>query len=61
MAVDYVKCKAAEWCEYIMPLNYLLPLLNLQELDHSDDIERIRDMYEDSICCIGDDHHQFVD
>lgn len=54
-------CKAADWCENIMPLNYLLPLLNLSEVEHSDDIERIKDMYEASICCIGEHNYQYVD
>ena len=31
ISVDHVQCKATEWCEFIMPLNYLLPLLNLSE------------------------------
>ena len=44
-----------------MPLEVLLPLLNLNEHQHSSDIERIKDMYEDSICCIGEDNFQFVD
>ena len=44
-----------------MPINYLLPLLNLSESEHSEDIERIRDMYEESICCIGNGNIQFVD
>jgi hypothetical protein len=44
-------CKAAEWCENIMPLNYLLPLLNLTQIEHAEDIERIKDMYEPSLCC----------
>ena len=61
ISVDFVMCKAAEWCENIMPLNILLPLLNLSEQDHPEDIERIKDMYEDSICCIGKDNEQFVD
>ena len=61
ISVDLVMCKAAEYCENIMPLSFLLPLLNLNEQDHAEDIERIKDMYEDSICCIGEDKYQFVD
>jgi len=61
ISVDMVMCKAAEWCEFIMPLQIVLPLLNLSDLEHSDDIERIKDMYEGSICCIGDDNYQYVD
>lgn len=44
-----------------MPCDILLPLLNLSELEHEEDIERIKDMYEESICCIGEDNLQFVD
>jgi hypothetical protein len=58
VSVDEVMCKAAEWCENIMPLEILLPLLNLNE---EEDVERIHDLYEDSICCIGEDNVQFVD
>ena len=54
-------CKAAEWCENILPYDILLPLLNLSEQEHAEDIERIKDMYEDSICCIAEDNYQFVD
>ena len=39
-----------------MPCQILLPLLNLSEVEHEEDIERIKDMYEESICCIGDDN-----
>ena len=56
-----VMCKAAEYCKNIMPLVYLLPLLNLTQIEHAEDIERIKDMYEDSICCPGEDNFQFVD
>ena len=56
ISVDVVSCKAAEWCGCIMPCEILLPLLNLSELEHEEDIERIKDMYEESICCIGDDN-----
>ena len=31
-----------------MPIDILLPLLNLSEQDHAEDIERIIDLYEDS-------------
>lgn len=61
ISVDFVMCKAAEYCEHIMPLSYLLPLLNLSQPEHSEDIERINDMYEYSICCPGKDSMQFVD
>ena len=56
-----VSCKSVEWCEQIMPLSILLPLLNLSEQDHSEDIEKIKEMYEPSICCIGEGNLQFVD
>ena len=46
ISVDHVMCKAAEWCENIMPCQILLPLLNLSQLEHTEDIERIKDMYE---------------
>ena len=36
-----VQCKAAEWCDYIVPFFILLPLLNLDEHDHQEDIEKI--------------------
>ena len=61
ISVDLVMCKAAEWCENIMPLCFLLPLLNLNNEEHPEDIERIKDMYEDSQCCIGERNKQFVD
>jgi len=61
ISVDVVSCKAAEWCGCIMPCQILLPLLNFSELEHEEDIERIKDMYEESICCVGDDNCQFVD
>ena len=61
ISVDLVMCKAAEWCENILPYDILLPLLNLSEQEHVEDIERIKDMYEDSMCCIGEDNYQFVD
>lgn len=51
-------CKAAEWCENIIPPEILLPLLNLGE---DEDVERVHDMYEESICCVGEDNLQFVD
>ena len=31
ISVDLVMCKAAEWCENILPYDILLPLLNLSE------------------------------
>ena len=61
IGVDMVMCKAAALCENIMPLNFLLPLLNLSEIEHQDDIERIKDMYEPSLCCLGKANYQFVD
>lgn len=63
ISVEKVMCKAAEWCEKIIPLDTLLPLLNLNQDDHPEDIERIKDMYEDSQCCefTGDRNNLFVD
>jgi len=54
ISVDMVSCKASEWCQQIMPISILLPLLNLSELDHREDILRVQEMYEASLCCIGD-------
>ena len=34
-----------------MHVSTLLPLLNLSEQDHYEDIERVYEMYEPSICC----------
>jgi len=59
--VDLVQCKAEEWCQNIMPLEILLPLLNLSKQDHELEIEHIKEMYEDSICCSGEGNIQFVD
>lgn len=61
ISVDFVMCKASEWCEYIMPCNIVLPLLNLSDHEHAEDIERIKDMYEPSQCCLGEDNYQYVD
>lgn len=59
--VDLVQCKAEEWCQNIMPLDILLPLLNLSKQEHESEIERIKDMYEESVCCAGEGNFQFVD
>lgn len=52
--MDLVQCKAEEWCQNIMPLDILLPLLNLSKQEHESEIERIKDMYEESVCCVGE-------
>ena len=61
ISVDLVLCKSAEWCGKIIPLDNLLPLLNLSEQDHAEDIERIMELYEPSQCCKGEDNYLFVD
>jgi hypothetical protein len=44
-----------------MPLEILLPLLNLQGKNHQYEIERIKNIYEDSVCCEGEGNYQFID
>jgi hypothetical protein len=44
-----------------MPFDILLPLLNLSGKDHQSEIERIKDIYEESVCCTGEGNYQFID
>ena len=59
--VDLVQCKADEWCLTIIPLEILLPLLNLSKREHRSEIERIKDLYEEAACCPGENSYQFID
>lgn len=59
--IDHVQCKAEDWCQNIIPVDILLPLLNLSHKDHVAEIEQIKDIYEDSICCPGEGNMQFID
>lgn len=56
-----VACKAEAWCQQIIPVDILLPLLNLQRRYHSNEIERIKELYEPSLCCVGEGNMQFID
>ena len=38
----------------IIPLDILLPLLNLSQVDHQPEIDRIKELYEESVCCPGE-------
>ena len=51
--MDLVQCKSDDWCQMIMPLEILLPLLNLSKKEHFAEIERVKELYEDSVCCVG--------
>lgn len=54
ISIELVSCKADGWCQHIIPLDILLPLLNLQRRYHSNEIERIKELYEASVCCPGE-------
>ena len=59
--VDLVQCKGEDWCQVIIPLNILLPLLNLSKKEHIAEIERIKELYEESVCCVAPGNYQFID
>ena len=60
--VELVQCKASQdWCQNIMPIEILLPLLNLQGKNHQHEIERMKNIYEESVCCEGEGNYQFID
>ena len=44
-----------------MPVDILLPLLHLSTKEHQNEIERIKELYEESVCCVGEGKLQFVD
>jgi hypothetical protein len=45
----------------ILPLDILLPLLNLSKKEHIAEIERIKELYEESVCCVASGNYQFID